>query len=170
MDTLKDTYSKNIGRIKACERCGVEFKPTSNRSKWCSPECKMGARNCKQCGIKFVPKKNTKMLFCSKGCHYEFKVPTGSVIPHGDGYMIIKVPNGEPGAGTLKGRKRWMFEHRYVMQKKLGRNLEPYEKVHHVNGVRDDNRPENLELWKTKGHPSGVKDGQYHCAGCRCHE
>lgn len=40
-----------------------------------------------------------------------------------------------------------MFEHILVMENMLGRNLFPNETVHHKNGVRHDNRPNNLELW-----------------------
>lgn len=55
-----------------------------------------------------------------------------------DGYRII----------TVDGIK--IKEHRYVMELKIGRKLYENENVHHVNGIRHDNRPDNLELWVTR--------------------
>lgn len=73
----------------------------------------------------------------------------GHVTKGGYREVIVK---GHPNAG-----KDWrILEHRFVMSTILGRPLLPGESVHHKNGDRLDNRPENLELW-VKTQPSGQR-------------
>lgn len=66
-------------------------------------------------------------------------------------YLSIRIPS-HPAANS------WglVLEHRVVMESIVGRHLLPGENVHHINGVRDDNRPENLELW-VSSQPSGQR-------------
>jgi hypothetical protein len=74
---------------------------------------------------------------------------SGSITKHG--YRQITKPE-HPNAWRNGG----IFEHVFVMSNFLGRPLTKDERVHHINGIRDDNRIENLELWN-KGHPYGQR-------------
>lgn len=81
---------------------------------------------------------------------------TGGLQKTKDGYVKRTIYSGDmqyPEGRT--GRVR-IAEHRYVMGQHLGRPLLTEENVHHINGVRDDNRLENLELWSTS-QPKGQR-------------
>jgi hypothetical protein len=72
------------------------------------------------------------------------QTPGGGRWRNPDGYVMVR----REGANHR--------EHRLVMEQVLGRPLKSWENVHHINGIRHDNRPENLELW-VKPQPPGQR-------------
>lgn len=78
-------------------------------------------------------------------------LPAKETVTSKSGYVARYAP-GHPNAGE----RGYIPEHRYVMAEHLGRPLLPSENVHHINGVRDDNRVANLELW-SRAQPSGQR-------------
>lgn len=110
-------------------------------------------KRCLNCGTIFVKKYQSlgkRIKYCSLTCAGKHMHQVGSRPKKrnmgerktwSDGYVYIKVAEG-----------KWDYEHRYVMEKVLGRKLTRKEVVHHVNGVRTDNRPENLKVMSTSEH------------------
>ena len=97
------------------------------------------------------------------GTHYQYLRRYGSATPDlkevGGQYKGTLYPLRHK-AGYLqiwdRERGRVIAQHRVVMEQHLGRHLERHENVHHRNGIRHDNRIENLELW-SKWQPTGQR-------------
>ena len=59
-------------------------------------------------------------------------------------YILIHCPDH-----PFADEQGYVFEHRLVMEKKIGRYLKPEERVHHINEIPSDNHPDNLMLFRT---------------------
>lgn len=166
--------------MKNCQNCDKEFIP----SKWhpyqkcCSTKCAkfiIGRRKyglgpkkeklkCIVCGVDFLQKRLSNTTYCSDSCkrlgvfrknkglpvHGPRKHIKGSGYITTSGYKILsrKHPNSS--------KRGQIMEHVLIMSEYLGRPLFAKETVHHKNGIRHDNRIENLELW-SHSHPFGQK-------------
>jgi len=81
------------------------------------------------------------------------------------GYRMLSIAAGDPILDPMRYVNGHVLEHRAVMARALGRPLEDTETVHHINGIRTDNRVENLQL-RRGAHGRGAA---MQCAECGSH-
>lgn len=152
------------GTTSACEVCGVDVYSTpAVQRRFCSTACQKEWQQsrrvsivCEVCGrATDVRPSFADQRTCSRECDVLRRTTNGvgrfhngrPVLKWSTGYLFLYEPD-HPKAY----RNGWVAEHRYVMEQELGRYLATDEHVHHVNGIKDDNRLSNLRVLDAQQH------------------
>ena len=156
------------GTVVACEQCGAEFyrDPTEAKKgtgRFCSVACHNAAQTkpavikaCARCGAELRLKPSqAHVQYCSKACQAQARTKRPLDRLHNgrparmdkQGYVMVYEPS-HPN----KSFKGWQYEHRLIAEVIVGRHLVSDEHVHHINGIKDDNRPENLAVMDGDAH------------------
>lgn len=107
--------------------------------------------NCIVCKKQFYARafrfKKNNVKYCSRSCLAKDKLPKYVKI---HGFKKSGKPRHKYKCITINGKQIRM--HRYVMELHLGRKLERWEHIHHINGDSSDNRIENLQILSNSDH------------------
>jgi hypothetical protein len=108
---------------------------------------------CKQCQKESKKYDREGSVFCNQKCYFNWKKINPNKKAYKEkifvsGYYYIYMPS-HPNA--IKNN-RYIAEHRYIAEQKIGRYLSKNEIAHHINGIKTDNRIENIEVLTISEH------------------
>lgn len=118
----------------------------------------LSVEDCARCGQPFLADSEAGTRHCSRTCAAMRDDTIGRRKKNNFGYVLVRMSPDDPlysMAYAGKATKHWVLEHRLIVARSLGRPLRKDEVVHHINGKKDDNRLENLQLVMKESHSSG---------------
>ena len=103
---------------------------------------------CATCFAPFVGRRATSK-YCSKPCAWK---KNGGKNKKPEVWWTNQKGYTEGFVTLADGSRRRVKQHRFVVEQAIGRRLSPDEDVHHINGIKSDNRVENLEVISHSAH------------------